>query len=116
MKAGLLLAATLLFASLDAGAQTIEISEWLVPWKRSEPRDPYVDDRGRVWFAGERGDYIANLTPETGEFSRYDLEPNTAPQGIVVDGNRIESVCCSKRNHRNTLTPVCIVFWLWLTV
>lgn len=99
MKAGLLLAVTLLFASLDARAQMVEISEWLVPWRRSEPRDPFVDDRGRVWFAGGRGDYIANLTPETGEFSRYDLEPDTAPQGIIVDAEGIVWYAANQKRH-----------------
>ncbi len=67
----------------SALAESVSISEWLVPWQRSEPRDPFVDDGGRVWFVGRRGDYVANLVPETGNFSRYDLPPGSGPQSLL---------------------------------
>ncbi len=65
-------------------ADSLEIKEWLVPWEKSRPRDPYVDKLGRVWFVGQRGHYVANLEPETGEFNRYDLEPGTGPHNLIV--------------------------------
>ncbi|MCB1841493.1 MAG: hypothetical protein KDI09_00890, partial [Halioglobus sp.] len=65
-------------------ADSVKISEWLVPWDKTSPGDPFVDQRGRVWFAGERGDYVANLSPVSGDFSRYDLEPGTAPHHLLV--------------------------------
>lgn len=101
----LALAAMALCASLQAAADTVEISEWLVPWKRSEPRDPYADARGRIWFAGERGDYIAYLTPETGEFSRYDLDGGTGPQGLVVGDDGIIWYAGNRERHIGRLNP-----------
>jgi virginiamycin B lyase len=65
----------------------LDIREWLVPWKDSRPRDPYVADDGRVWFVGQRGHYVANLTPEANQFNRYDLAPGTGPHNLIVDDN-----------------------------
>jgi virginiamycin B lyase len=65
--------------------EPIEIDEWTVPWEDSRPRDPYVDGRGRVWFVGQVGNYVAYLDPETGEFKRYDLEAGTHPHNLIVD-------------------------------
>ena len=58
-----------------SAADGVEFTEWEVPWEGTQPRDPYVDGEGRVWFVGQRGDYLAYLDPSTGEFERYDLEP-----------------------------------------
>ncbi len=43
--------------ALEAGK--VDITLWLVPWKNTRPRDPYVDQQNRVWFVGQAGDYIA---------------------------------------------------------
>lgn len=74
----------------NAAAQTVETHEWLVRWENSRPRDPFVDRSGRVWVVGQKGHYIANLDPETGEFNRYDLDPGTGPHNLIVadDGSR----------------------------
>jgi virginiamycin B lyase len=65
---------------------TVDIKEWNVPWENTRPRDPFVDMKGRVWFVGQGGDYLAYLRPEDGTFKRYDLEPGTGPHSLVVDG------------------------------
>lgn len=67
------------------GVGTVEIREWPVPWPDTRPRDPYVDARGRVWFVGQQGDYVAYLDPTTGAFRRFDLEPGTGPHNLIVD-------------------------------
>lgn len=66
-------------------ADTLEIKEWLVPWENSRPRDPFVDQGGRVWFVGQSGHYVANLSPETSQFNRYDLDPGAGPHNLIVD-------------------------------
>ena len=68
-----------------AVAEDIEITEWVVPWEDTRPRDPYVDGQGRVWFVGQRGNYLAYLDPATGDFRRYELEPGTGPHNLIVD-------------------------------
>ncbi|MGI9042176.1 MAG: Vgb family protein [Gemmatimonadales bacterium] len=70
-------------ASLPAAPP--ELNEWTVPWPDSRPRDPYVDQKGRAWFVGQAGDYVAYLEPRSGKFERYEIEPGTHPHNLVVD-------------------------------
>ena len=62
----------------------LQVEEWKVPWEASRPRDPFMDARGRVWFVGQEGDYVAYLEPKTGRFERYQIEPGTHPHNLVV--------------------------------
>jgi virginiamycin B lyase len=63
----------------------LEPKEWTVPWEDTRPRDPIMDQSGRVWFVGQRGNYIAYLDPKSGEFKRYQIEAGTNPHNIVTD-------------------------------
>lgn len=73
-------------AAAPAFAQgPLEPKEWTVPWERTRPRDPIQDTRGRVWFVGQTGNYIAYLDPRSGEFKRYEIEAGTNPHNIVLD-------------------------------
>lgn len=65
------------------GAATIR--EWPVPWPDTRPRDPSVAPDGRIWFVGQRGNYLAVFDPDTGAFARHDLPEGTAPHTVVVD-------------------------------
>jgi hypothetical protein len=62
-----------------ATPQAVEIQEWEVPWPDTRPRDPYVAPDGRVWFVGQRADYVAWLDPETGRLERRWARP---PHGL----------------------------------
>ncbi len=68
-----------------AASGSAEVTEWTVPWEDTRPRDPYVDGKGRVWFVGQEGNYVAYLTPEDGKFRRYEIEAGTHPHNLVVD-------------------------------
>jgi virginiamycin B lyase len=68
-----------------AAVETVPVREWTVPWERSRPRDPAVAADGRVWFVGQRGNYIAVLDPRSGEFRRYEIEEGTYPHNLVLD-------------------------------
>ena len=61
------------------------VKEWTVPWEKTGPRDPFVDHQGRVWFVGQRGNYVAYLDPTSGEFKRYQIDDGTYPHNLVVD-------------------------------
>ncbi len=63
----------------------IKISEWRVPWDDTRPRDPYVAPDGKVWFCGQRGDYIAYLEPASGQFERFTIPENSHPHNLIVD-------------------------------
>lgn len=74
----------------DLTAQTpakarAQITEWVVPWENTRPRDPYVDAQGKVWFVGQAGNYIAQLDPVSGQFKRYEIEAGTHPHNLIVD-------------------------------
>jgi virginiamycin B lyase len=75
-------------ASVERGPPGIAgapgVREWTVPWEGTRPRDPYVDGKGRVWFVGQQGNYIAYLEPKTGKFERYEIEAGTHPHNLVV--------------------------------
>src|SRR5687767_10699415 len=64
-----------------------DVREWTVPWARTRPRDPYVDAKGRVWFVGQEGNYVAYLEPKGGKFERYEIEAGTHPHNLVVAPN-----------------------------
>lgn len=105
IKSLMILLCILVWPTLDAIGDTVDIREWLVPWEKSEPGHAYVDAGGRVWFVGQRGDYIANFSPESGEFNRYDLRKGTAPTALIVDANRILWFASNKRRHIGSLNP-----------
>lgn len=73
---------------IKARGDTVEIREWLVPWEQSGPSDLFVGPRGRIWFISANNDFIANFTPATAEFNRYDLQRGTHPVALLVDANR----------------------------
>lgn len=69
-----------------AQSPAVKVKDWTVPWERTRPRDPYPDTRGRVWFVGQAGNYVAYLDTATGTFKRYEVEEGTFPHNLVVDG------------------------------
>lgn len=105
-KAGkLLLVLCLCCTAAPIAADTVNIREWLVPWQKSGPANPYVGQRGRVWFVGRRGDYVANFSPQTEEFNRYDLQKGTAPFSLLVDASQNIWFSSSRRRHIGMLDP-----------
>lgn len=87
------------------GTDPVVIDEWEVPWENTRPRDPYVDAEGRVWFVGQRGDYVAYLEPGTGEFRRYELEPGTGPHNLIVDEEGYVWYAGNRNAHIGRLDP-----------
>ena len=85
--------------------EAIEITEWTVPWEGTRPRDPYVDAEGRVWFVGQRGDYVAYLDPETEEFKRYELDAGTGPHNLIVDEEGFVWYAGNRAAHIGRLDP-----------
>src|SRR4051812_11120417 len=62
-----------------------DVKSWSVPWKGTTPRDAFIDQKGRVWFCGQRGDYVAYLDTKTGDFKRFTIDSNSHPHNLVVD-------------------------------
>jgi virginiamycin B lyase len=63
----------------------VPITEWKVPWERTRPRDPFMDGKGRVWFVGQEGNYVAVLDPASGKFQRHEIQAGTNPHNLIVD-------------------------------
>lgn len=89
-------------ASLSA---QVPVKEWPVPYADSRPRDPYVDGQNRVWFVGQKGNYIAYLTPEDGKFRRYELEDGTLPHNLIVDKKGMVWYAGNGNAHIGKLDP-----------
>jgi len=94
-----------LFAADPLFADRLEIREWLVPWEGTVPRDPYVDNRGRVWFVGQNGNYIGNMSPEDGQFNRYDLPPGTGPHNLIIDDTQNIWYAGNRKKYIGILLP-----------
>lgn len=83
----------------------VTLTEWSVPWDDTRPRDPYVDQGNRVWFVGQRGNYAAYLSPETGEFERYDLPDGAGPHNLIVADDGTVWYAGNRDAHIGRLDP-----------
>jgi virginiamycin B lyase len=88
-----------------AFADTVDVREWLVPWPDSAPTTPVVDVGGRIWFVGSEDDYVANFSPDTAEFNRYDLRKGTEPVHLLVNANRELWFASHRRRMIGRLDP-----------
>ncbi|MCZ6719148.1 MAG: lyase [Gammaproteobacteria bacterium] len=91
--------------SVAADVESVQITEWRVPWENTRPRDPYVDSQRRVWFVGQAGDYVARLDPSTGTFTRFELDSGTGPHNLVMDGNGRVWYAGNRDAHIGELDP-----------
>jgi virginiamycin B lyase len=76
-------AATLAVPAPATHAQPVTVREWPVEWE-GRPRDPDVAADGRVWFVGQRGNYIGVFDPAAETFRRFELAANTLPHNLIV--------------------------------
>jgi virginiamycin B lyase len=102
-----MLAVLALAALVPAAGDSVKvtITEFTVPWENSRPRDPYVDHRGRIWFVGQVGNYIAYLIPSTGEFKRYELDPGVNPHNLIVEASGTVWYAGNRAAHIGKLDP-----------
>ena len=63
----------------------VTVEEWTVPWERTRPRDPYPDAKGRIWFVGQVGNYVATFDTATKQFRRWEIDEGTHPHNLIVD-------------------------------
>jgi virginiamycin B lyase len=50
----------------------------------TRPRDPFADQKGRVWFVGQTGNYIGRINTD-GAIQKFEIDAGTNPHNIVVD-------------------------------
>lgn len=92
-------------ATAPADTKRPAIATWKVPWENTRPRDPYVDGQGRVWFVGQRGDYLAHLHPGTGEMERIDLSDGVGPHNLIIDSQDAVWYAGNRDAHIGRLDP-----------
>lgn len=56
-------------------------TDWM---PNTRPRDPHADQKGRVWFVGQTGNYVGQIDPRTGAVKRFEIDPGTNPHNLVV--------------------------------
>jgi virginiamycin B lyase len=95
------------FLAAEPGVLTAQVTvkEWPVPYPDSRPRDPYVDGKERVWFVGQKGNYVAYLEPESGKFRRYELEDGALPHNLIVDAKGMVWYAGNGNAHIGKLDP-----------
>lgn len=75
---------------LVPGNTRIQFEEWKVPTLGQRPRDPIQAGDGAIWWAGQWGNLIGRIDPETGSMREYPLPPGSMPHTVTVDGqNRV---------------------------
>jgi virginiamycin B lyase len=75
--------------AVAAPAASPAVDVWLVPWKNSRPRDPWVAADGKVWFCGQTADYLARFDParagSDAAFEQFPLEKGAGPHNLILD-------------------------------
>ena len=89
--------------TLSAG--TVSIQEWAVPYERSRPRDPYVENAESVWFVGQRSDYLARFDVASGAFEKVDLESGTGPHNLIVDADGVVWFAGNRKGYIGRYDP-----------
>ena len=89
----------------QSGPDDPTVQQWTVPWEQTRPRDPYVAPDGRVWFVGQRGNYVAVLDPRTGDMKRYEVEDDAFPHTVVVDPQGTVWYAGNRGRHIGRLDP-----------
>ena len=117
--------------SAAAANEAVQIDEWEVPYhmqkgavhdsppsaqqEETRPRDPWIDSRGRAWFVGQMGNYIAVLDPESGEFERFELSAGAHPHSLIIDADDNVWYSGNLDSHIGKLDPATGRVWKFPT-
>ncbi len=72
-------------AKLVPGPRQITFREWVVPTLGQRSRDPVEAPDGSIWWAGQWGNLIGRIDPETGEMVEYPLPDSAMPHSVTPD-------------------------------
>jgi virginiamycin B lyase len=103
---------SLAFAAAVA-APSLVLAQAGTPWDTKEwpierggrSRDPYVAPDGKVFFAGQQGNYVGMVDPATGAVKYYELEENTNPHTVIVDDKGIVWYAGNRNGRIGRLNP-----------
>ena len=94
---------TVLSASAASQARTAppapQLKEHNEAWMvGTRPRDPHADQKGRVWFVGQTGNYIGRINTD-GSIQKFEIDAGTGPHNLVVNAKG-EVWYTGNRNNR----------------
>ncbi|QHJ11037.1 Virginiamycin B lyase [Paraglaciecola mesophila] len=70
---------------LPQGDIRVNFKEWVVPTLGQRARDPIEAPDGRIWWAGQWGNIIGRIDPQTGEMREYSLPAGAKPHSVTHD-------------------------------
>lgn len=89
---------------LAQAGDNFDMKEWPIE-RGGRSRDPYMAPDGKVFFAGQRGNYVGRLDPASGEVRYYELEENTNPHTVIVDDQGIVWYAGNRNGRIGRLNP-----------
>jgi virginiamycin B lyase len=92
-------------AATAAEPVTVPLDEWKVPWDDSRPRDPFAQSADKVWFVGQRGNYVGLLNSKDGTFKKFDLPEKALPHNVIVDEKGIAWYAGNGDAHIGRIDP-----------
>jgi virginiamycin B lyase len=71
--------------TLVAGDTAITFREWKVPTLGQRARDPVQAADGSIWWAGQWGNLVGQIHPETGDMQEFPLPEGAKPHSVTID-------------------------------
>ncbi len=71
--------------TLVPGPVEVTFEEWVTPSLGQRSRDPAEAPDGSIWWAGQYGNMVGRINPESGEMTEYNLPPNANPHTVLFD-------------------------------
>lgn len=71
--------------TLIAGNTKLNFKQWVVPTLGQRARDPIQAPDGKIWWAGQWGNLIGSIDPETEKMTEYALPDGTMPHSVTHD-------------------------------
>ena len=81
-----------------------DMKEWPIE-RGGRSRDPYVAPDGKVFFAGQQGNYVGSIDPASGAVKYYELEENTNPHTVIVDDQGMVWYAGNRNGRIGRLNP-----------
>jgi virginiamycin B lyase len=90
---------------LIPGDVQIAFTEWQTPTLGQRSRDPIQAVDGSIWWAGQFGNLIGRLDPESREMKEYPLPPNAMPHTVELDNQGIPWYTGNKNGSVGKVDP-----------
>jgi len=90
---------------LIPGDVQIAFTEWQMPTLGQRSRDPIQAVDGSIWWAGQFGNLIGRLDPESREMKEYPLPPNAMPHTVELDNQGVPWYTGNKNGSVGKVDP-----------